>query len=179
MTRMTEMSKEYATAIFMLACENEQQYAYKEELETVLACFKENPEYCEFLASPGIPLEERLGAIERAFTGNVSEYTVSFLQLLCEKGRIRAFGECVKEYKKLLEALEKTSVAKVTSAVELSENEIAQLKTKLEKVTGHTVITECSVDGTLIGGITVEIDGKILDGSVRQRLYEVKEVMSK
>ena len=138
MTRMTEMSKEYATAIFMLACENEQQHAYKEELETVLACFKENPEYCEFLASPGIPLEERL-----------------------------------------LEALEKTSVAKVTSAVELSENEIAQLKTKLEKVTGHTVITECSVDGTLIGGITVEIDGKILDGSVRQRLYEVKEVMSK
>jgi F0F1-type ATP synthase delta subunit len=30
----------------------------------------------------------------------------------------------------------------------------------------------------MLGGLIVELDGKILDGSLRQRLREVKEVMN-
>ena len=42
---------------------------------------------------------------------------------------------------------------------------------------GRTVVLDCAVDDTLLGGITVELDGKVLDGSLRHRLHEVKEVM--
>ena len=52
------------------------------------------------------------------------------------------------------------------------------LRLKLEKQSGRNVLLECSTDSTLLGGIVVEMDGKILDGSIRRRLQEVKEVMN-
>ena len=176
---MTEMTKEYGTALFILAKENGAEKEYAEALDTVLSVFRENPEYIDFLASPSIPKRERLDAAEQALRESVPEHIVSFVQLLCERGRIRGFEACVKEYKKLLDAVNLVSSAKVTSTVKLTEQEEERLKEKLEKLTGHSVILECSTDRTLLGGMVVEIDGKIMDGSLRHRLREVKDVISR
>ena len=56
---------------------------------------------------------------------------------------------------------------------------ILYIKEKLEKSENCDVEMNCTVDKSLIGGVTVEIDGKVLDGSVRSRLSDVKEVMVK
>ena len=173
------MYNEYGTALFMLAKENNSENEYAEALDTVLNVFSENSEYMDFLASPGIPKAERLEAIEAALGGSVPEHIVSFVQLLCERGRIREFSGCVKEYKKLLDASKNISEAYITSSVELMPDEKEKLKNKLEKMSGHSVTLECSVDKSLMGGIVIEMDGKIIDGSIRRRLHEVKDVISR
>lgn len=176
---MTQMSKEYATALFMLACESGQENEYALALGSVLDIFNQNNEYITFLASPAVPMQERVDALGKVFEDSIPEHVLSFIQLLCENGRINAFSDCVKEYKKLLDASKRVSVAKVKSSVALDETEKERLKTKLEKLNGNTVVLDCSVDESLMGGIVVEIDGKIVDGSLRHRLYDVKEVMFK
>lgn len=176
---MTEMSKEYGTALFFLACENGQKEAYADALGRISLVLRENPEYVDFLASPSIPLSERLDAVEKAFAGSVPEYVLNFLQLLCEKGRIRSFDGCVKEYRSLLAASAGVSTAKVVSAVQLTAAEEKRLKEKLGAMCGHIVEIECSVDPTLLGGLTIEMDGKVMDGSLRRRFREVKDVLYK
>ena len=176
---MERMCNEYGTALFMLAKENNSENEYAKALDTVLGVFGENPEYMDFMASPGIPKAERLKAIEVSLGDSVPEYVVSFVQLLCERGRIREFEGCVKEYKKLLDASKNVSAAYITSSVELTSAEKAKLKEKLEKMSGHSVILECSEDKSLMGGIVIEMDGKIIDGSIRRRLHEVKDVISR
>lgn len=176
---MAEMSKEYGTALFMLACEEGKTEEYCSSLDIVANVLSENEEYVTFLTSPNIPVAERVAAIEQAFADFVPEHIVSFLQLLCERSRIGGFSECVKEYKILLDASKHTSVAKVTSSVPLTKEETVRLKEKLEKISGNSVILDCRTDESLIGGIVVEIDGKVIDGSLRRRLHEVKEVMFK
>ena len=42
---------------------------------------------------------------------------------------------------------------------------------------GHRVELDCSVDKSLIGGVKVTVDGKVIDGSVKQRLHELKGAM--
>ena len=79
---MTEMSKEYGTALFALAKECDKTDEYKTALDTLLSVFSDNPEYTDFLASPSIPKSERNEAIEQAFSAYVPEHIVSFLQLL-------------------------------------------------------------------------------------------------
>lgn len=172
------MSKEYGEALFMLAAECNAADEYSAALDMVLSVFDENPEYVDFLATPSIPKTERIDALEKAFSDAVPEHIVSFIALLCERGRIREFGGCVKEYKELLDASKRISVAKVVSSVELTDGEKEKLRTKLEKMSGQSVILECSVDESLLGGIIIEMDGKVMDGSVRSRLQEVKEVIS-
>lgn len=176
---MTDIGREYAEALFSLALEEEKQREYYDALVIAKAAFEESPEYMDFLSSPSIPVSERCRALEKAFDGAVPENVLSFMQLLCEKGHARSFYSCVTEYKKLLDESARISVAKVISAFALSDTEKNNIAAKLEKVSGHKVTLECSVDEKLIGGIVVEIDGKVMDGSLRHRLDEVKDVISK
>lgn len=176
---MTQVNNEYASALFMLAQEEHCEKDICEALTEVLKLFGESPEYIEFLASPSIPMEERLSAIDKAFENNIHEYAVSFLKVLTERSAIRSFASCVKVYSELYREADKLSVARVTSAVELTEDEKTKLKSKLETLSKRTVILECVCDKSIIGGLIIEIDGKIMDGSVRHKLSEVKEVMQK
>ena len=175
---MTDIAKEYGTALFMLACEVDKKKEYASALETIEAMLLETPEYINFLASPSIPLSERINAIENAFSDKVPEHLLSYLELLCEKGRIACLLQSIKEYKALLDASEHVSNATVTSAVELTVEEKDKLKAKLERINGGLVNINYLIDESLLGGIIVEIDGKIIDGSLRHRLREVKEVIN-
>ena len=76
---MTQMSKEYATALFQLAAENHTESQILEALKTVSGVLKENPDYVDFLSSPGISKNERLDSVKAAFEGRIPEYVLSFV----------------------------------------------------------------------------------------------------
>ncbi len=176
---MTAMYKEYAEALFMLSRERGKEEELSLGLDTVTAAFDENPEYSDFLACPSVPYTERAKAIEAAFGEVAPEEVVSLVCLLCERGRIRELFDCVKEYKRLLDFHRNTKTAVVRSSVALNEEEKARLQKKLEKKYSSTVTLECILDPSLLGGLVIEIDGKIIDGSVRTRLEQVKGVIGR
>ena len=176
---MAQIGKEYGAALFALGCESGEQREFAEALELISGAIRENEDYIAFLASPSISLKERLAAIEEAFSSSIPEAVVSFLQLLCEKGRVDCLFDAAEEYKRLLDALERVVDAKITSAVELTEDEKSRLKSKLERLCNASVVINCIVDQTLIGGVIIEVDGKTLDGSLRRRLNDVKDVISR
>lgn len=174
---MKEISKQYAEAIFELACEEACEDTVMTALESVCAVFDQNPEYMDLVSSPAIPLAERCAILESTFSGAFPEMVVSLVGLMCEKGRIGALADCVREYRRLLDVRRSVVEAHVISAVPLTEGEISALKQKLEKKSGGTVNLSCEVDPAIMGGIIVKMQGAIMDGSLRQRLREVKDVM--
>ena len=176
---MTETSKEYGTALFMLACENNKKDEYANGLSILVNTFKENPQYLEFLASPGISLAERLEALDSAFSDILETEVMSYIKLLCEKGRISSFFESCEQYNALLEESRRVTKVTVTCAVALTEEEKEKLVKNLENKFKSTVDAEYIIDESLIGGILVEADGKVLDGSVRTRLRDIKDVMNR
>ena len=174
---MAQIEKEYAAALFALAAENGCERKFSESLAQVSEVFSENPEYAEFLSSPSVSGRERVNALEQAVGEFVLEYVLSFLSLLCERRRIGSFEGCRREYDRLLREAEKRSTAFVTSAAELTEAQKAELKKRLEKLSGHSVDMNFSVDTELIGGIVVKMDDKLFDGSLKKRLQEIKEAI--
>ena len=174
---MSQTTREYAVALFTLGKETDTDKDILASLELVEQAFEENPTYLAFLSSPSIPKKERLEAIENLLEGRVHEYVCSFVCLLCEHGKIYDFKDCCEEYKSFYRMLEQVSIAKVRSVVPLSEAEQAKLKEKFQKLCGHEVHLECTLDATLLGGLVVEIDGKVYDGSLKQYLSDIKEVM--
>ena len=175
---MKEISKEYAQALFALGCECGEERTYMHSLSDIAATFEQYPAYLELVSSPTLTMAERQDALLRALGDECPSHVRSFVLLLCEKGRIRAFGECVKEYESLLAAKEATVTARVCSAVELTDEQKSALRQKLERQSGVHVTLECCVDASLLGGVIVEMDGRVMDGSVRRRLQEIKEVMN-
>ena len=173
---MTDLSREYAEALFALAAENDQTKEYLEALESVGAALTDNPDYVELLACPAIPRDERDGLLAQTF-GSLPEQVLAFVQLLCAHGRIRSLDDCIEAYRLLYRTAVAMSTAQVTSAVPLTEQEKERLAAALTARMGRTVTLECTVDESLLGGLTVCVDGKVLDGSLRERLRDIKDVM--
>lgn len=178
MTKMNDAVKEYGTALFSLALEENAKEEYFNALKNVKSLFDENEGYLDMLASPALSVGARLSALDEAFEKILPEHVLSFLKLLCEKGRIAEFNSAANEFFELYNVSERIVDAKITSAASLSDDEKSRLIEKLEKTHSCKINPEYITDPTLIGGITVKLDGKILDGSIRHKLREVKEVMN-
>lgn len=174
---MMQTDREYAEALFMLCAEENSIDEYQKALEMVRTLVEGNPEYIEFLSSPAIPLGERLAAIDEAFAKHLPEYILSFLKILCENSHIKSLENCIEEFEKLSRAFSNRSVANVTSAVPLTDEQKQKVCAKFEKLTGKSIDAFYTVDESLIGGLKIEIEGKTYDGSLKHRLSDVKDVI--
>lgn len=174
---MIQTEREYAQALYTIAVEENAVDEYRLSLEEMNSIIADEPDYIEFLASPAVPLSERLDCIDKAFA-QMPEYTVSFVKVLCENGRIRTLGACIEEFLALSMEFSNRTFAEIYSAVPLDETQKAALCKKLEKLTGKTVSPIYYTDKSLIGGLKIEVDGKTFDGTVRHRLSEIKDVMN-
>lgn len=176
---MNNVAQEYGTALFMLASEEGKIAEYREGLALIKQAFKEESEYLTFISSPGIPKIQRLSSISDAFSGKVEENMLSFLLLLCEKNRLDCFYDAEKTFEALYDESQRTLNIRVKSAVPLSDEQKARLKEKLEAKYNCKVDTEYILDTALLGGVIIEADDTVIDGSLRHRMHEIKEVIGR
>lgn len=81
--------------------------------------------------------------------------------------------------KDVVQTSESDIVAEVASSIELSDDKIKALEKKLSEKMGQKVIIHARVDQSLLGGITVKIGDKVIDGSGRKRLLLLEKKMEK
>ena len=175
---MATVSKEYAEALFTLALEENSIDDFYSALSMMQALFSENPEYIEFLSTPSIPKAERVQQLTKCFEGKVPDIILHFAIVMVERGDIHSFNDSVMEYENLSFAMKSVSNATAVSAVPLTEEEKVRLIRKLERLCTHTVQLHCRVDPSLIGGMIIEIDGRVIDGSIKHRMRELKGIIS-
>ncbi len=176
---MTTISKEYAESLFSLAREDGKEERYLEELKYFEGLTKESPDYAELLSSPALTREERISLLDDALEGVFSEYVGSFLKILCESGEMKIIGDCIDEYEKLYRAETKRHAVKVTSALELTAKEKEKIVQKTEALVHGVCDVTYVVDPSIIGGVIIETENSVIDGSLRKSLKEVKEVIKK
>ncbi len=66
-------------------------------------------------------------------------------------------------------------VAEVRSAVALTDDQKARLAAALKQRTGKDVDIIVVIDPSVIGGVVTQIGDTVIDGSVRQRLSQLRE----
>ncbi len=174
---MTQIAKEYAEALFSLATETQSEQAVGEALALVARCFADEPDYTVLLSSPRLSRQEREALLVRAFGAAVPETVLSFVCLLCRAGHIDRLQECAAEYDSLYRLRSRTVRADIISAVPLTEAEKTALLEKLQKKSGCTVTAAYTVDPALLGGLVVRMGDTLIDGSLKQQLKEMKEVI--
>lgn len=175
---MNDVSREYSEALFRLASEQDKGQEYSDALELVKQLVVENPEYIDFMCSSGIPMHEREAAIDAAFSGDeVMTSIASFLKLLMKNGRSRELVEIIDEYQAIFKSAMGMSTAYVTSAAPLNGVEMDALRKNLEKRLGHKVECVFSTDASLIGGVVVRVDGKVIDSSIKSQLSDIRELI--
>lgn len=170
---MTDTARLYGGSLYDLAAGEELSEEIGSQLEQIRTLFKENPDYIRLLNEPSIPLKKRQELIEEAFGAQAQRYLVSFLKLLCERGLLRDFGGCCEAFNTRFYADHGIAKAVATSAVGLTADQQEALRRKLEKISGKQVVLEVRKDPSVIAGLRVEMEGKLLDGTVHGRVQDL------
>ena len=173
------ISLEYAEAMITLGAEEGKGEKFLSDLKMIKALIENEPQLIELLRSPAIAKEEKLSVIDAVFLGKAEEHVISLLKLMCENNRIELLPLTVENYEKLYNEINKVCVARVTSAKALTEDEKARLTMALEKKMRCKVQLECKIDKSIIGGLVVETEDAVIDGSVKRKIRDVKEVIDK
>ena len=92
-----------------------------------------------------------------------------FVAFLVQKGRRDYLQRILRTFVDLYCSSVGLSHVVLTTTVESPELE-KRVRTVLESRLGHGILLETEVDPALIGGYRVEVDGKMLDASVRRQL---------
>jgi len=175
---MISSSNDYANALYMIAAENGQLDEFMSDLSVIKKVFGDNPDYALLLTSPNIPKSERQAVVDAAFGGKVDKNILNFIKVLCDHNKIDKLDECIKDFKALKKSAENRLTARVYTAVPLEENQEQALKEKLQKKFGCTVKIKTVIDKKILGGARVEIDGKVIDGSIKRQLKDLREVIT-
>ena len=174
---MNETGREYASALFEIALQDDIRNEVYDSLALVKKVFKMEPRYIDLLMSPAIPSSERKEVLASCFKGQVVEPVMGLLTVLTLNGHIRYIFDVIEAYIVFYRESTKKSDAYVTSAVELSDEQKAKLRDILIRRTGNKVYMHYKINPKLLGGLIVEVDGVRYDGSLKHRLKEIKEVM--
>ncbi len=171
---MSKAGDLYGQSLYDLAAEENLTEKILGEMETVREIFKDNPDYIVLLSEPSVPKNERLQLVDQAFNGSLEAYHLSFIKILIEKGLLREYSACYKRFRKSYNESHGIADALVTTAVALSDTQLSLLKEKLEKISGKKVLLEQKTDPDILGGVRVDLEGQLFDGSVKGRLSELR-----
>ena len=174
---MSDVSREYGGALFALACEQSMERELLAETETVRQALSENADYIKLLACPALSAAEREDAVARAFAG-AHPYLGNFLRMMVARGYARELTDALKEYGRLYNERFGIALAVIRSAAELSQKEKERLELALSRRAGKEISAQYRVEPELLGGICVEMDGVLYDGTLRHRLSGLRESLS-
>ena len=153
----------------------EQMFA---ELSDVLLSVNNSDDLKKLISSPAIQLNEKKKVLNKIFTNN-NKVILNFLNLLIDKNRFVILDEIVKECQSEINKLNKILEMKITSAIELNESEKAMIKVKLEKLLEKNLELNWTTDDNIIGGLIFQIDDRVVDCSILNKLSEIKRKVVK
>jgi len=174
------IAKRYAKALVGIAAEQQTVEQYGSELGKVCEAFGVEEYLRLILESPTFPLEKK-GAILKDLMEmlEISPGMQGFLGLLLEKDRIQYLGQINRDYSQLADDLAGVVRAAVTSSRDLDGKQQEAIKAGLEQQTGKQVELSVAVDEELIGGLQVEIGGRLFDGSLKTQLKRIEDTLKK
>jgi len=144
-------------------------------LERILAA---EPDLRAALTDRLLPADRKVELLHRLLDGKVADVTFTLVERAVLAPRGRTLERVLREYSELAASRRERLIARVTSAVPLSDDQQQRLVEALRASTGHDIRLQLVVDPSLIGGITVRIGDEQIDGSVARHLTEARRRLS-
>jgi F-type H+-transporting ATPase subunit delta len=173
------LGRRYARALLAIARENGTLERTGEELARVTATLT-SPEVRSVVTNPALPLSKRRGLVERIVARcAVAPAVGNLVRLLADRDRLGILPDVERAFGMLLDGELGRTRVHVRSATSLDDGEVTQVRGLAEKLAGSsTVLLTTEVDSTLLGGVVLNVGGKVYDGSVKTQLARLARHMA-
>jgi len=165
--------RRYARAVFQLAVENGQLDTWSEDLR-VVAVALENAELAGLLDSPQVPASVKIDTVKQVLGDSVERLALNLVFLLAVRKLSHLVPGILDEYGRLVDAHGGIERAEVVSAVGLDDGQQSAILQVIEEIVGTEVRLASRVDPEILGGLIVRVGDRVIDGSVRARLRDMR-----
>lgn len=169
------VARRYAEAAYGLAEEQKVVDAVACDFELIRGTIAGSREFVAFLHSPVVSKEKKRAVLAELFQQRISGFTLSFLNLLVEKGREDVLGDVVGEFFKLRDERMGIVVLDVRAAAEMTHEQQQAIIKRFASLTGKTVRAAFSIDRGLKGGFVARIGDTVYNGSIVRQLELLRE----
>jgi F-type H+-transporting ATPase subunit delta len=169
------LSRRYTRALFQLARETGAEEKIGREMEQFFSIYR-GSDLEKVLINPAFAAGTRKEILTQVVQSlQLSPLTIKFLSLLLERDRLLELAGIVSCYRRLLNEAKGRVEARVVSTGALDASEVEQLRERLRGLAGKDVLLQQETDPSLLGGLLIELEGKIYDGSIRTQLEKMKQ----
>lgn len=172
----TEVSVQYAKALFELANGEEKQEFY-EALIILNKVIVEDASVLKVFEHPSITPDQKKEIIKTALLNKISDTFVNFLYVVIDHQRIRELKDILDAYKALLDDYYNVKEALVYTKYPLDNNQKAELVILLTKHYNKEIRIVEKLDASLMGGIKVVVDNEVLDATIINKLQKIKDIL--
>ncbi|NMC57300.1 MAG: ATP synthase F1 subunit delta [Eubacteriaceae bacterium] len=174
---MAELTVEaaYATALYDVAKGLGIQEVILSEITDIKNLLINNSEFFEFLKTPVIEGKNKKDAVQDIFEGKISKELLNFMYILIDKRRTSKFIKIADMYIALIDESKNISTGTIFSAVELTEAQIKDFDEKVSRLVGKKVILKNIKDTSIIGGVKILVEGKVIDATIKKRIADLEE----
>lgn len=176
---MKVIASRYASALFELAQEEKKEALFREQIKSVLHSLDMHPELLNLLHKTQLDKDEKKLILQQVYGQYVDAYILQFMKLTVDKQRQRALPYIFRAYLKLYNEHFNIIEAIAYTVDPLTPEEIRTLEQELSQKEKQTVTISNRIDKSLVSGIKLSYGDKVIDGSMKGRLSQLRNSLLK
>jgi len=172
--RTGPVARNYAEALLAVGQRHDAVVPYGVLLDAVAGAVATEPRLAAVLESPRVPKARKKQLLRTALAAFAPDPFVRFLESVVQRGRQGILSEMSAEYEMLVDRHLNRIHAGVTTAHAVDPELARSIATSLSALIGKEVLPHFRTDPRLLGGLIVRVGDRVLDGSLRRRLLQLR-----
>ena len=173
---MKSASLRYANALADVALAQGAAAPVIQQLGDFNTAYASSAELRNFLASPAVTKAEKRGVAEKISSRlGASKIVRNFLLVMIDHQRTQLLPQIFESFLAVVRERQGVAEAEIVSPSALNDAQKREMTQALERLTGKKVEAKFSLDANLLGGALVRVGDTIYDGSLRNRLDDLRE----
>ncbi len=171
------VANRYGEALFEAGLDLNKLEEFKKDYSFFIDTLEREKDLETILSHPKISTREKKSMLKEIFHKNLSQEFLNFLYVLIDKGRESHILNIWEEFIQLYYKHENIEEVTAITAVEMDEESIEKLRDKLSSTMDKKIIIKNEIDESIIGGVILKTESKIIDGSLKGRLSEMDKMI--
>ncbi|MFN3701154.1 MAG: F0F1 ATP synthase subunit delta [Alphaproteobacteria bacterium] len=174
------VTSRYANALIELSEEKKALDKVESDVKALEQMIAASEDLRLLIADPRIAKTDQQAAMsELAKKAKMTDLTKNFLMVLIENRRLNILEPLIVAIHKQLAEKRGERVAKICVAQDLTDKQRKELEAALAKSSGSKITLDVQVDPSLLGGMVVTLDSRMIDDSVAGKLERLRLAMGR
>jgi F-type H+-transporting ATPase subunit delta len=102
---------------------------------------------------------------------------MGLLHVLVNKRREMLLDNIAAEFDRYRDLREGRQHVYITAARAVDEDQLGDIRSRLEKATGKEILVHVKIDPRVVGGLRIKLGDKVIDGTIRHRLQQLRQAL--